>query len=90
MEIQVFGKQNCGKCDSTKHKVAHLLGKHGLQERIPFKFFDLDTVDGLAEGAYRDVHAVPTTIIEDDGRDLVRWEGVIPDSVDIKQYLGTA
>ena len=90
MEIQLFGKQNCGKCEGTKHKVAHLLNKHGLESRIRFKFFDLDTVDGLAEGAYRDVREVPTTIIEDDGRDLARWEGVIPDSVDISQYLGTA
>jgi len=90
MEIQLFGKQKCGKCESTKHKVEHLLGKHGLENRIRFTFFDMDTVDGLAEGAYRDVHQVPTTIIEDDGRDLIRWEGIIPDSVDIKQFLGTA
>ena len=92
MEIQLFGKQNCGKCESTKHKVTHLLGKHGLESRIRFTFFDMETVDGLAEGAYRDVDLskIPTTIIEEDGRDLVRWEGIVPDSVEIKQFLGTA
>ncbi len=91
MEIQVFGKQNCGKCASTKHKVQHFIDKLGLQDAVNMIFFDMDTVDGMAEGAFCDVFDVPTTIIRDQGRDLARWSGVVPDSVDLKQYFaGTA
>ena len=91
MEIHVFGKQNCGKCQSTKHKVEHFIHKLGLQAAVNMTFFDMDTVDGMAEGAFCDVFEVPTTIIRDNGQDVVRWEGVVPDSVDLKQYfIGTA
>lgn len=90
MEVQVFGKQNCGKCSSTKHKLEHFIARLGLAEKVRLTFFDMDTVDGMAEGAFRDVFHVPTTIIEENGRDVVRWDGMIPDSADLKQYFGTA
>jgi hypothetical protein len=91
MNIQLFGKQNCGKCETTKKKIAHFVSKYGQGMPVEVTFFDMDSVDGLAEGAFRDVHDVPTTIIEHDGRDLVRWEGEIPDSEALKaQVIGRA
>ena len=36
---------------------------------------DMDTVDGMAEGAFRDVADIPTTIVRDSGVDLARWDG---------------
>jgi thiol-disulfide isomerase/thioredoxin len=87
VHIQLFGKQNCGKCESTKKKLEHFVSKYGNGVPIEVTFFDLGTVDGLAEGAFRDVFKVPTTIIQDDGRDLVRWEGEIPDSEILKAQL---
>ncbi len=90
MQIQVFGKQNCGKCQSTKHKVEHFIEKLGIGASVNMVFFDMDTVDGMAEGAFRDVFDVPTTIIQEQGRDLVRWEGIVPDSLELKQYFAGA
>jgi len=90
MEVQVFGKQNCAKCATTKHKLEHFVAKLGVAERVQVRFFDMDTVDGMAEGAYRDVFDIPTTIIAEGDRDVVRWAGIIPDSTDLKEYLGTA
>ncbi len=87
MEIQVFGKQNCGKCLSTKHKVEHFIKKLGLNGSVSLVFFDMDTAEGLAEGAFRDVFDVPTTIIRQEGRDVVRWDGVVPDSLELKQHF---
>jgi len=90
MQIQVFGKQNCGKCQSTKHKIEHFIEKLGMGSSVNMVFFDMDTVDGMAEGAFRDVFDVPTTIIQEQGRDLVRWEGIVPDSLELKQYFAGA
>ncbi len=91
MEVHVFGKQDCGKCKSTQHKVQHLIRKFGLEGRVRLAFIDMDTVDGMAEGAFHDVHQIPTTIIRDDGRALARWDGEVPDSADLKRYfVGTA
>jgi hypothetical protein len=87
MEIRVFGKQNCGKCESTKHKVSHFIEKLGLATTVSMTFFDMETDDGMAEGAFCDVFEVPTTIIKDGGRDVVRWDGVVPDSLELKQHF---
>ena len=38
----------------------------------------MDTVDGLAEGAFNDVRSIPTTIINRDGKNIARWDGVVP------------
>jgi len=90
MQVQVFGKQKCAKCATTKHKFEHFISKLGLGDRVQLQFIDMDSVDGLTEGAFRDVFDVPTTIIEHEGEDVVRWEGIIPPTGDIKQHLGTA
>ena len=89
MQIDVFGRQDCAKCDTTKHKVEHFMTKLGVADRVEFRFYDMETVDGRTEGAYRDVFDVPTTIIQRDGQDLVRWSGV-PPTAGIKEHLGTA
>jgi hypothetical protein len=90
MQIDVFGKQDCAKCETTKHKVQHFITKLGVTDRVTFTFHDMDTVDGMTEGAFRDVFDIPTTIIHSDGQDLVRWAGAPPPTAEIKQFLGTA
>ena len=55
MRLEVFGKTNCAKCKSAKEKLAHLLSKDGAAAAASLQFFDLDTVEGMAEGAFSDV-----------------------------------
>jgi len=91
MHIQLFGKQKCGKCETTKKKITHFVSKYAQGIPVEVTFFDMDSVEGMAEGAFRDVYKVPTTIIEENGRDLVRWEGEVPDSEALKaQVVGRA
>ncbi len=90
MEVQVFGKEECGKCTSTKNKVNHFISKMGIEEKVSLTFFDMETVDGMAEGAFRDVVDIPVTIVQDSGVDLARWDGEIPDSDALKAQLATA
>ena len=91
MEVHLFGTEKCGKCQSTKHKVEHLVRKFGLQGKVRLAFFDMETVDGRAEGAFYEVHAIPTTIIRQNGRDVARWEGEVPDSAELKGlFIGKA
>lgn len=91
MEVHVFGTQECGKCKSTRHKVEHLIRKFGLESKVRLAFFDMETVDGRAEGAFYDVSNIPTTIIRHDGCDLARWDGKVPDSAELKGlFVGRA
>ena len=49
--------------------------------------YDMDSEEGMAEGAFRDVSEIPTTIVDDGGQDMIRWAGVIPDSEEIQSAL---
>ena len=87
MKIKVFGKQNCAKCETTKNKINHYLKKNKASADTLLEFHDLDTIDGMAEGAYHDVLRVPTTIIEKDENILMRWDGEVPKTEDFSIYI---
>lgn len=87
MKIKVFGKQNCAKCETTKNKINHYLKKNKDSADTLLEFHDLDTIDGMTEGAYHDVLRVPTTIIEKDENILMRWDGEVPKTEDFSIYI---
>lgn len=92
MRVDVFGKDGCAMCESTKRKLDHYIRKWGIADRIRLNFHNMNTAEGLAEGAFVDVLKVPTTIISNsdgiaDVEPLGRWEGVIPSQDDIKICL---
>jgi hypothetical protein len=91
MRLEVFGKINCAKCKSAKERLAHLLSKDGLAATASLQFFDLDTVEGMAEGAFSDVFQVPTVILRSDEGDVAaRWDGKAPLTTEVQAVLGTA
>jgi len=89
MKLYVFGRNGCAKCQSTKRKVAHFLSKWGLADEVPMVFQDMATREGLAQSCVRDVWEIPTTILEDrgSGRCIARWDGQIPQSEELREYL---
>jgi len=90
LKFEVFGKNNCAKCTSTKNKIAHVLKKTDRIGDVAVDFVDLDSVDGMAEGAFNDVSEVPTTILRDAvGQPLARWDGRLPPSVEMIAYLAS-
>ena len=77
-KVLIFGNEYCAKCLTTQHKVGHYIDKWGLIGEIPVVFMDMDSLDGLSEGAFRDVWEVPTTIIEERDATVARWDGEVP------------
>lgn len=88
VRIFIFGKQGCARCDTTKKKVSHFLNKWELDHKVEMVFHDLDTLHGRAEGAFYDVaDEIPLTVIEQDGRQVARWEGDVPNSKSVKEAI---
>ncbi len=85
--IMLFGKQDCAKCESAKKKLSYFLAKWGMKNEVGLEFQDMDTVDGLAEGSFHDVIEVPVTFIKRDGQQVARWDGVVPDSREVRLWL---
>lgn len=87
MIVKIFGKPDCALCKTTKNKWYFLLQQWGLLPDVKLIFFDLNTVDGLTEGAFYAVTAMPTTVLENGGKIISRWDGVIPPTEGIQNAL---
>lgn len=87
MEVKIFGKKDCAKCQTTKNKFNFFLKKWNISDKAKISFYDMDAVDGLTESAYYGVGKIPTTVIENDGEEKIRWSGEVPKSEDFKKYL---
>ena len=79
--IKMFLRGNCPRCPQAK-----LVSEELRSEGYPVVYFDLSTVDGLAEGAFHSVMATPTILLVDkDDRELAEWRGVVPSRDDVKR-----
>ncbi len=88
MEVKIFGKPGCEYCKTTIKKFETFFDRWSIDKNIiPLLFFDMEQVDGLAEGAFYSVSKIPSTIIEKDGRILARWDGQVPLSEEFKKYF---
>jgi hypothetical protein len=88
MEVKVFGKPGCEYCKTTMKKFETFFSRWNIDLKvIPLTFFDMEQVDGLAEGAFYSVIKIPATIIEKEGAILARWDGAVPLSEEFKKYF---
>jgi hypothetical protein len=82
--INVYGKNRCHLCEQTKRKLDFFLKKWGCEGRVALQYWDMDTVDGLTEASFNDVFKAPATLVARDGCHVARWDGVIPNSQELK------
>jgi len=88
VEVKVFGKPGCEYCKTTVKKFETFFGRWNIdQSVVKLNFFDMETVDGLAEGAFYSVTKVPSTVIEREGAILARWDGKVPLSEEFKGFF---
>ncbi len=85
--IKVFGKPDCAKCKTTKNKLEFFLPKWNVSDQVKMSFYNMDTVEGLAEGAFYNVDNIPTTLVEKDGKEIKRWELEVPPSGEIEVLI---
>lgn len=91
MEVKVFGKPGCEYCKTTFKKFETFFGRWKIdRSRAKLSFFDMETADGLAEGAFYSVDKIPSTVIEREGTILARWDGKVPLSEEFKSFFQEA
>jgi len=88
MKIKVFGKPGCEYCKTTMKKFETFMSRWNINDGVDLTFFDMETVDGLAEGAFHSVIKIPTTVIEKSGSIVARWDGQVPLSEEFKAHFG--
>jgi len=88
MQVKVFGKPGCEFCKTTVKKFETFLNRWKVpREKVLLEFFNMETVDGLAEGAFYGVTKIPSAIIEKEEAVLARWDGRVPLSEEFKEYF---
>lgn len=83
MEIKLFGREMCHGCKVVKEEILSLIEQG--DSKVRFNYYDLDTVDGLAEGSFYEVQQVPTILILNNDKVLERFSGELPP--DFERYL---
>lgn len=88
MKILYFVKDGCDACKKAREKVEFFLGRWGMSDRLDRESVSLSTADGLVEAALREVHDIPTVVLEQDGAELARWTRRPPTSAELRDALG--
>lgn len=80
MKIKIFWQKNCPKCPEAKN-----IGKQ-LEKEITVQYFEVDTVDGLAEASYYNILSTPSMVIVDNDENEIKiWRGKTPHLEEIRE-----
>jgi len=83
VDIKLFTKADCPRCPLAKALCDKAAG-----EGYKVDVFDVDTVEGMAEGGFHEVMATPTIVLVDaDEEELHSWRGEPPSYDELKTAL---
>ncbi len=88
MKVTYFVKDGCDACKKARHKVGFYLDRWGVADEIETESYNVSTVDGLAESAWREIADIPCVILEEDGAEVARWTKNPPTSAELRAVLG--
>ena len=83
MTVKIFTKNECPRCPQAKQ-----LGSEIEQDGHSVLYYDVETVDGLAEATFFGVQATPTIIVEDDAEnEMADFRGQVPTREELLQII---
>ncbi len=84
-KVYIFGRKSCPVCKDVYDKFCYFKEKKGFEALI--QYVDMDTVDGMAEGAFYEVSDIPTIVIFKEDKEIIRWSKNPPVSEEFLPYL---
>jgi len=80
MKIKIFWQKNCPNCPEAKNVAKQ------LEKEAEVQYFDVDTVDGLAEASYYDIASTPSIVVLDNNENEIKiWRGKTPRLEEIRE-----
>ncbi len=79
MRVKFFFKKDCPKC---------FIAKEVLKNLSSVESYDLDTFDGIAEGAFYQIFSTPSVlIVDEEGREIKSWRGEVPSPRELENLI---
>lgn len=85
MEIKLFGTKLCPGCNMAVKRINEVI--EGYDGKVAVNYYDMETVDGLMEGALNEVMKLPTIVLSSRGELVARWNGDVPEADDLRERL---
>ena len=80
MKIKIFWQKNCPHCPK-----AISVGKQ-LEKEMAVQYFNVDSVDGLAEASYHNIASTPSIVVLDNNNNEIKiWRGKTPRLEEIRE-----
>ena len=80
MKIKILWQKNCLHCPEAKN-----MGKQ-LEKEAEVQYFDVDSVDGLAEASYYNIASTHSIVIADNEDNEIKiWRGNAPRVEEIRK-----
>jgi len=80
MKIKIFWQKKCPHCPEAKNMVKQ------LEKETTVQYFDIETIDGLAEASYYDIASTPSiAILDDNDNEIKIWRGKTPRLEEIRK-----
>ena len=74
MKMKIFWQKDCPNCPGAKD-----IGKI-LEEELAVQYYDVNTVDGLAEACIYQVMSTPSIVlVTEKGKEIESWRGILPE-----------
>jgi len=81
--IKLFTKQNCPRCPAAK-ELAKKLEARGIK----VEYYDVESVEGMAEAGMHGVLSTPTiVVVNGEDEEIKSWRGTVPSEQEIAQAV---
>ncbi len=80
--VKLFTKQNCPRCPAAKELAAKLESRG-----IKVEYYDVESVEGMAEAGMHSVLATPSIVVVEGDEEVAAWRGTVPSEEEISNAV---
>jgi len=83
--VKLFTKKNCPRCPAAK-ELASKLEARGIR----VEYYDVESVEGMAEAGMHGVLATPSIVVVEGDEEVASWRGTVPSEEELLSAAASA